>query len=148
MKLAPSHSLRASCETDLVRKYPLPVVAKWLGNTSMVAMRHYAEVTDEHFRLAAAEGLSETAQNPTQQGAAQRSIARQLPNQPIPQFVSVQRLVTPFCSMCPPKMEAAGIEPASRDISMQASTCVVGLLILAPGAANRQAAPGASREQV
>jgi len=47
------HSLRASCETDLVRQFPLPVVAKWLGNTSMIALRHYVDVTDEHFRQAA-----------------------------------------------------------------------------------------------
>ncbi len=109
------HSLRASCETDLVRKYPLPVVAKWLGNTSMVAMRHYVDVTDEHFRQAAAEGLSEAAQNPTQnptqQGAAQRSILRKLPTQPIPQFDSLQRLATPFCSTHPSRVEDRGLEP-------------------------------------
>ena len=35
------HSMRASCETDLAREFPLAVVAKWLGNTQAVAMRHY-----------------------------------------------------------------------------------------------------------
>lgn len=33
----------------------------------------------------------------------------------------------------PQKMEAAGIEPASRDVSGQASTCVVESLNFAPG---------------
>ncbi len=37
------------------------------------------------------------------------------------------------------RVEAAGIEPASRDISMQASTCVVGYLIVGISIANQQA---------
>jgi len=50
------HNLRASCETDLVARYPLPWVAKWLGNTSITAMKHYVDVTDEAFRQAARRG--------------------------------------------------------------------------------------------
>ena len=41
-------------------------------------------------------------------------------------------------------VEAAGIEPASRDIFMKASTCVVDCLILARPASNRQDAGRAS----
>ncbi len=47
------HSLRASCETDLSREYPLAVAAKWLGNTKEIAMRHYVDVTDADFERAA-----------------------------------------------------------------------------------------------
>lgn len=36
-------------------------------------------------------------------------------------------------------MEAGGVEPPSRDISGQASTCVVSPLRFAPTAADRQA---------
>ena len=46
------HSLRASCETDLARQFPLAVAAKWLGNTQAVAMRHYVDVTDADFERA------------------------------------------------------------------------------------------------
>jgi len=53
----PWHNLRSSCETDLVNRYPLPVVAKWLGNSSMIAYRHYVDPTDEAFRRAAQEDL-------------------------------------------------------------------------------------------
>lgn len=60
----PWHNLRASCETDLVNRYPLPVVAKWLGNTSMIAMRHYVDVTDEHFRQAAQRGPEDRQRAP------------------------------------------------------------------------------------
>ena len=45
-------------------------------------------------------------------------------------------------------VEAAGIEPASRDIFMKASTCVVDCLILARADSNRQDAARASRELV
>lgn len=46
------HSMRASCEGDLAREFPLAVVAKWLGNTQAVAMRHYVDVTDADFTRA------------------------------------------------------------------------------------------------
>lgn len=55
------HSMRASCETDLAREFPLAVVAKWLGNTQAVAMRHYVDVTDADFeRAATGGGVSDT----------------------------------------------------------------------------------------
>jgi hypothetical protein len=54
-------SMRASCETDLARQFPLAVVAKWLGNTQAVAMRHYVDVTDADFERATT--LAETSQD-------------------------------------------------------------------------------------
>ena len=45
-------------------------------------------------------------------------------------------------------VEAAGIEPASRDIFMKASTRVVDCLILARVDSNRQDANRASRKQI
>jgi hypothetical protein len=48
--------MRASCETDLAREFPLAVVAKWLGNTQAIAMRHYVDVTDADFERAATPG--------------------------------------------------------------------------------------------
>ena len=56
------HSMGASCETDLARKFPLAVVAKWLGNTQALAMRHYVDVTDADFERA-------TAAHPPEGGA-------------------------------------------------------------------------------
>ncbi len=44
----------------------------------------------------------------------------------------------------PEKLEAAGIEPASRDRSGRVSTCVVRLLFLDADAAGEQAAPESS----
>ena len=48
----------------------------------------------------------------------------------------------------PTVVEAAGIEPASRDIFMKASTHVVDCLILARVDSNRQDATRASRKQI
>ncbi|MGQ9822014.1 MAG: hypothetical protein ACUVQK_09140, partial [Thermogutta sp.] len=50
------HSMRASCETDLARQFPLAVVAKWLGITQAGAMRHYVDVTDADFERAVMGG--------------------------------------------------------------------------------------------
>ncbi len=52
------HNLRATRQTELAEKYPAHVVCAWLGNSQVVAMQHYLQTTEEHFRKA--------AQNPTQ----------------------------------------------------------------------------------
>jgi integrase len=43
------HSLRASCESDLAEDFPLGTVAKWLGNTPSVEVRHYVDPTETAF---------------------------------------------------------------------------------------------------
>jgi integrase len=68
------HSMRASCETDLARQFPLAVVAKWLGNTQAVAMRHYVDVTDADFeRAIAGDGAEEHAPTEAEEKAAQKA---------------------------------------------------------------------------
>jgi integrase len=47
------HAMRASCETDLAAAFPLATVAKWLGNTPAIALRHYVDATDADFDRAA-----------------------------------------------------------------------------------------------
>jgi hypothetical protein len=47
------HNLRAWRETELVAKFPIHVLAHWLGNTPEIAMRHYLRVTEEDFAKAA-----------------------------------------------------------------------------------------------
>ena len=46
------HNLRASCESDLAREYPITTVCKWIGNTVSIAARHYVQVTDADFQRA------------------------------------------------------------------------------------------------
>lgn len=46
-------NLRASRETELVAEYPLHIAAAWLGNSNLIAARHYLKVRDEDFDRAA-----------------------------------------------------------------------------------------------
>ena len=46
------HNLRASRETELVERFPVQVVAAWLGNTPTIALKHYLMTTDDHFAKA------------------------------------------------------------------------------------------------
>jgi Site-specific recombinase XerD len=48
----PFHNLRSSRETELVEQFPIQVVTDWLGNSPKIAMRHYLQTTEEHFRRA------------------------------------------------------------------------------------------------
>ena len=47
-------NLRSSRETELMEEFPSHVVVSWIGNTAPVALRHYLQVTDEHFARAVA----------------------------------------------------------------------------------------------
>lgn len=46
------HNMRASRETELAAEYPLHVCAAWLGNSAMIAHKHYVTVREEDFRRA------------------------------------------------------------------------------------------------
>ena len=46
------HNLRASRETELMERFPIQVVTAWLGNTPSIALKHYLQVTDQHFQAA------------------------------------------------------------------------------------------------
>ena len=102
------HSMRASCETDLARQFPLAVVAKWLGNTQAVAMRHYVDVTDTDF-----ERASECDAKATQQAA----VLDGNESQPLDATSKKPRTLPKNAKDCDPsrirRVEAAGIEPAS-----------------------------------
>ena len=99
------HALRASCESDLAREYPITTVCKWIGNTVAIAARHYVQVTDGDFQRASgvaqnpAQQPSETACNRLQENTATPGIAED--------FQGLQE-----CTNA--QVEAAGIEPATK----------------------------------
>ncbi|MHB9070199.1 MAG: hypothetical protein ACYC54_07500 [Sedimentisphaerales bacterium] len=45
-------NLRSSRETELTQKFPLHVVCAWMGNSQLVAAKHYLQVTEDHFTKA------------------------------------------------------------------------------------------------
>ena len=52
----PFHCLRRSCQTEWAEDFPEHVVASWIGNSVVVARRHYLKVTEEHFHAAKGAG--------------------------------------------------------------------------------------------
>lgn len=52
-------NLRSSRETELTETFPLHVVTQWIGNSALVAQKHYLQVTDEHFERAAMSPATE-----------------------------------------------------------------------------------------
>lgn len=63
-------NLRSTRQTELAETYPNHVVCAWMGNTEPVAVKHYLQVTDEHYRLAV-----EAVQNPVQHTPVSHSTA-------------------------------------------------------------------------
>ena len=59
----PFTAMRASHETDLLERFPIQTVAKWLGHSPKIALAHYARTTDDHFQAAVTP--REVTQNPT-----------------------------------------------------------------------------------
>jgi hypothetical protein len=57
------HNLRASRETELTADFPIHVVCEWIGNSALIAQKHYLQVMEEDFQRAAKSGaiLTETA---------------------------------------------------------------------------------------
>jgi integrase len=47
-------NLRSTRETELAESFPLHAVTAWLGNSQLVAAKHYLQLRDEHFQRAAA----------------------------------------------------------------------------------------------
>ncbi len=62
-------NLRATRETELADIYPEHVVCKWIGNSRVVARKHYFQVTEEHFAKAVGSTVKQAAQNAARQAA-------------------------------------------------------------------------------
>lgn len=61
-------NLRSTRQTELVERWPVHVVCSWLGNSALIARKHYLQVTEEHFEQAAM-GEGKAAQKAAQQNA-------------------------------------------------------------------------------
>lgn len=57
----PFQNMRSTRETELAEKFPMHVVCGWIGNTEMVAAKHYLQTTDEHFHKASTEATGASA---------------------------------------------------------------------------------------
>ncbi|MBI2478597.1 MAG: site-specific integrase [Planctomycetia bacterium] len=57
-------NLRSSRQTELEESFPSHVVCAWMGNSQLIAQKHYLQVTDAHF-----EAASMTDKTPPATGA-------------------------------------------------------------------------------
>ena len=48
-------NLRSTRETELAEQFPLQAVTAWMGNSQLVAAKHYLQLRDEHFDRASLE---------------------------------------------------------------------------------------------
>jgi integrase len=81
------HNLRASRETELVEGFPAHVVCSWIGNSQLVAAKHYLQVTDEHYErgVSGNGALQNPVQNPS---ATERTAGNDPSTEPAPQAVN------------------------------------------------------------
>jgi integrase len=109
-------NLRASRETELAKEYPIHVVCAWIGNTEMIAVKHYLQVTDDYFEQAArgaAKSGAVSVQNPVQQPAAPSRTASPITTEARPEpgfpLVGAASCETVRDTCIPPR----GLEPLS-----------------------------------
>lgn len=59
----PFQNLQSTRETELAEKFPLYIVCKWIGNTELIAAKHYQQKADEHFQAAAGKEIGQAIRN-------------------------------------------------------------------------------------
>ena len=65
----PFQNMRSSRETDWLSRHPVASVARWMGHSPVVSMRHYAQALPEHFHAAVAEGRGTADSGGAESGA-------------------------------------------------------------------------------
>jgi integrase len=114
------HNLRASRETELAAEYPLHVVCAWIGNTAMIAAKHYLQVRETDFERAAKSGAERCTalQNPVQSVLDREGQERTQPD--VGQgFCPSESL--PVLSCPSVQIPPAGLEPATFGLENRCS---------------------------
>lgn len=108
--------LRATRETELVERWPEHVACAWLGNTRLVARKHYLQVTEEHFEQAAqnAAHLDAGAQKPAQYSAGRASIERDVTRQDDSENADLLCGTSAYKSLQDRELGDTGLEPVTR----------------------------------
>lgn len=123
------HNLRASCESDLAQAFPLATVAKWLGNTPSIALRHYTDPTDTAYTQAlnwsppiypqedgGTKSGAPVAQNATQQAPASPGKIEKTASQPLSESEVVQRGASHNFFLQRNLVERRGFEPPTSRV--------------------------------
>jgi hypothetical protein len=114
-------NLRSTRQTELADRFPVHVVCAWLGNSTPVAMKHYLQVTDEHFRQAAQEAVQKAVQPPSA-ATCQNPPAEPGPKEE-PAFVaSGQRVADSGKNISKNMVGDTGLEPVTSCVSSRRSS--------------------------
>ncbi|MSR51524.1 MAG: hypothetical protein EXS07_15930, partial [Gemmataceae bacterium] len=95
------HNLRSSFETELLEHSPSHVVAAWLGHSAVIMLKHYAQVTNDHFEKAiggkksGAESGADVAHSEAQQVIAGNSKEMAISNKLATKPLSVSLFAIP-----------------------------------------------------
>ncbi len=108
------HTLRASCETDLLEHLPISAVTEWLGHSATIALKHYTRVPDHLFERAArgaAHSGAVAVQKAVQSGADTNGPER-TDHPEVPENQAFRRVVTVRDQYCPDvQVTPGGLEP-------------------------------------
>ena len=110
-------NLRSTRETELAEHFPLHVVTAWIGNSELVAAKHYLQLTDEHFIRATGE---EAAQNAAQNlHEMTRNDSKQPPNEGCDSEANASHSgnLRPASTYCENgKVPTTGLEPVTQGL--------------------------------
>lgn len=106
-------NLRSSRETELAESFPLQAVTAWMGNSQLVAAKHYLQLRDEHFERAAGGNLNQTSVAPqvAPQTCETGETGRKLKKPEIQKPSLFPSLSLPFASLPKMRMGDEGLEP-------------------------------------
>ena len=95
------HNLRSSFETEALEHSPSHVVAAWMGHSAVIMLKHYAQVTNEHFerviggKESSAESGADVVQKEAQQVIAKESKEMTISNKLATKPLSVRLFAIP-----------------------------------------------------
>ena len=91
-------NLRATRETELAEEFPMHVVCDWIGNSEVIAAKHYLQTTDEHFERAT-QAAQKAAHTLRATGCTGVKIARLAGNRERPKFTPPRKKNAPCIGM-------------------------------------------------
>jgi integrase len=118
-------NLRSTRETELAKAFPIHVVCRWLGNSQLVAAKHYLQLQDSDFASAAGgecsiaalqSALLHTANTSAQDGTTEGSDEGELQESP-----SVQPYAVVCSETSSKKVRLRGFEPPTYGLGNRCS---------------------------
>jgi hypothetical protein len=99
-------NMRSSRETELAARFPLHVATAWMGNSEIVAAKHYLQVREEDF-----DEALKAVQKPVQQGAALSGMEMTFRSDDREKSPAIPADASPCFVMPCERLAAVGLEP-------------------------------------